>query len=291
VNVTTAAALKTAISTLQPGDLIKATTPFTVTSASGPALTISARPSSTAEIDLTGVTFVYNGGQNENGVFIGNAANLNIFGGTITTSSTGGVCLRDYGSQHVLWWGWSVHDCGSTGFQPQSVNAAVTNNDFQGTITNVGQNLAYDPHSEKGTGLHGANLWDNVGTFTFANNRFALDEHDIAVGACVEFGNDTGTAPGNTLYLRCVNETDVSHVMTGGNGIQFWGGAMGSAGLDIKYIECQNLQGACVYSIANSSGVTVEYGRASHTNQNPQVTGGIWNKTRGIVYQDVIPAP
>ncbi len=291
VNVTTAAQLKTAISELQAGDLVKATAPFTVSSSSGSALTITNRPSSTAELDLTGVTFIYTGGQNVDTVHIGNAANLNIFGGDISDNGTGGTCLRDYGSQHVLWWGWSVHDCGGTGFQPQSVGAAVDHDDFQGTITRAGENLAWDPHSEKGTGIHGANLWDNTGTFPFSNNRFALDETNIPAGACIEWGNDTGTAPGNVLYLRCLHETEVSKVMTGGNGIQFWGAANGTTGLDIKYIECQDLQGACVYSIANSSGVTVDYGRASNTNQNPQVTGGVWNKTRGIVYKDVQPTP
>jgi hypothetical protein len=291
VNVSSGAALKTAVSNLQPGDLVKATAPFTVTSSSGPALTIAARPASTAEIDLTGVTFVYTGGANENAVYLNNPQNLYIFGGNISSNDTGGVCLRVYGSQHVLWWGFLLHDCGSTGFQAQAIGGPVDHDDFQGEITKVGQNLAWDPHTEKGTGLHAANLWDANQTGAFSNNRFAFYAHDIPVGACIEFGNDLGTAPGNVLYLKCVNETNVSKVMTGGNGIQFCGGAMGTAGLDIKYIECQNLQGACVHSNTASGGVTVEYGRASNTNQNPQVTGGVWDNTHGIVYQDVQPAP
>jgi hypothetical protein len=292
VNVTTAAALKTALSNLQAGDLVQATSPFTVSSASSTPLVITNRPSATAEIDLTGVTIAYTGSSDTEAVELNNAANLNIFGGSITTGTAGGMCLRIFGTQHVLWYGFKLDTCGDTGLQ---VIASGTNptdhDDLQGEISNVGLHTAYDPHSEKGTGLHAANLWDGPSSAGFTNNRFAFYAHDIPVGACVEYGNDTGVATSDVLYLKCINETEVSHVMTGGNGIQFWGSKTPTATLDIKYIECQNLQGACVYSIVNASGVTVEYGRASNTNQNPQVTGGVWNTTRGIVYQDVLPAP
>jgi hypothetical protein len=202
---------------LQPGDLVKATASFTVSNSSGPCAGRSRTPLAPAEIDLTGVKIVYTGTQQVNAVWLNNASNLYIFGGDISTSDTGGVCLRVYGSQHVLWWGFNLHDCGATGFQAQAIGGPVDHDDFQGTIWKVGKNLAWDPHAEKGTGLHAANLWDANQTNAFTNNRFAFYAHDIPVGACVEYGNNQGVATGNVLYLKCVNETMVAQTQTGGN--------------------------------------------------------------------------
>ena len=218
VKVNSASQLLAAISNLQPGDLVKATASFTVSNSTAPALVIKNRLSAPAEIDLTGVKLVYTGTQQVNAVWLNNANNLYIFGGDISTSDTGGVCLRVYGSQHVLWWGFTAHDCGATGFQAQAIGGPVDHDDFQGTIWKVGQHLAWDPHAEAGTGLHAANLWDANQTGAFTNNRFAFYAHDIPVGACVEFGNNqpTSQATGNVLYLKCVNETDVAQKQTGG---------------------------------------------------------------------------
>ena len=298
VDVTSAAALKSALSNLRPGDLVKATQPFTVSSSSGPALTITNRLSSPAELDLRGVSFVYTGLSQVDGVHIGNAENLYIFGGDISTSDTGGVCLRVYGSQHVLWWGFKAHDCGATGFQSQAIGGPVDHDDFQGEIWKVGQNLSWDPHcngGECGTGMHAANLWDANQTGAFSNNRFAFYAHDIPVGACVEYGNDSGTDPNNVLYLKCVNETEVAKSQTGGNALQLWGSVPPQ--LDVKYLEGDNLQGfalrdAGLSSATDASGVTVEYGRASDTNQNPLYAGqNPWQHTHHEILQDVQPAP
>ena len=190
VSVSSASQLHAALSNLQPGDLVKATASFTVSNSSSSALIIKNRLSAPAEIDLTGVKIVYTGTQQPQAVWLNNASNLYIFGGDISTSDTGGVCLRVYGSQHVLWWGFTAHDCGATGFQAQAIGGPVDHDDFQGTIWKVGQNLAWDPHTEKGTGLHAANLWDANSTGNFTNNRFAFYAHDIPVGACVEYGNN-----------------------------------------------------------------------------------------------------
>ena len=162
IQVSNASELQSALSNLQPGDLVQATGSFTV---SGETV-IANRLSSPAELDLTGVKFVYSGGQNVNAVWLNNAQNLYIYGGDLSTSDTGGVCLRDYGSQHVSWWGFTAHDCGGTGFEAQAIGGPVDHDDFQGTIWKIGQHLAWDTHTEKGTGLHGANLWDANQTAT-----------------------------------------------------------------------------------------------------------------------------
>jgi hypothetical protein len=292
--VSSASQLQSAISNLQPGDLVKATANFTV----GGQTKIANRLAAPAELDLSGVSFVYSGGQNMNAVWINNAQNLYIFGGDLSTADTGGNCLEVYGSQHVLWWGFTIHDCGGDGFQAQAIGGPVDHNDFQGTIWKVGQNLAWDPHTERGTGLHAANLWDATQTGNFTNNRFAFYAHDIPVGACVEFGNNqpASQATGNTLYLKCVNETNRAQRATGGNALQIWGDT-NRLGLDVKYLEGKNLQGFGlrangIYPGQTAQGVTIEYGLARHTNQNPRYADqGPWDSNGNIVYKQVRPTP
>lgn len=293
VDVSNAAELGAAISNLRPGDLVKATTRFTVRGIT----VIKNRLSSPAELDLSGVRFVYSGGENHPAVWLNNALNLYIYGGSLSTAGTGGTCLTDHGSQHVLWWGFYLHDCGGSGFAAFSTGASVDHNDFEGTITNVGQTLAWDPHSEKGTGVHGAILWDANTNYAFTNNRFAFYAHDIPTGACVELGNDqySSQAGGNVLYEKCVNETEVATRQTGGNGLQLWGDT-NSLRLDVKYLEVENAQGRALDSRGLNlgqtlAGVTVEYGRASRTNRSPRYAGqSPWDTYGGVVYKRVRPA-
>jgi hypothetical protein len=294
--VSNAAELQAAISNLQPGDLVRAATKFTVNGET----VIKNRLSSPAELDLSGVRFVYSGGQNNPAVYLNNARNLYIFGGDMSTADTGGQGILDAGSQHVLWWGFTIHDTGSTGFAARAIGGPVDNDDFQGTIWKIGQHLGWDTHcvNECGTGLHGANLWDGATAGNFTNNRFAFYAHDIPTGACVEFGNDdpTSQATGNVLYLKCMNATDVARKQTGGNALQIWGHT-DRLGLDVKYVEGENLQGFCLQANGISSGqtakgVTVEYGRASHTNLNPRYAGqNPWDRSAGVVYKALQPAP
>jgi hypothetical protein len=251
---------------------------------------------------LSGVHFVYSGGQNDPAVYLNNAQNLYIFGGDMSTADTGGQGILVAGSQHVLWWGFTIHDTGSTGFAARAINGPVDHDDFQGTIWKIGQNLAWDTHcaNECGTGLHGANLYDSNQTNDFTNNRFAFYAHDIPTGACVEFGdeNTVATATGNVLYLKCVNETEVSVRQTGGNGLQLWGYTK-SVGLDVRYLEVDNAQGRALDSQGllsgqSLAGVTVEYGTASNTNQNSQLNEPNnqqpWDWRGNVVYHDVSPA-
>ena len=79
-----AAELEAAISNLRPGDLVKATTSFTVTG----GMVIRNRLAAPAELDLSGVSFVYSGGYNVQAVLINNARNLYIYGGDLSTAGT-----------------------------------------------------------------------------------------------------------------------------------------------------------------------------------------------------------
>lgn len=290
IEVRDATELQTAISNLRPGDLVTATARFTVNGIT----VIKNRLSSPAELDLTGISFVYAGGANHPALWLNNALNLYIYGGSLSTAGTGGNCLTDHGSQHVLWWGFYLHDCGGSGFAAFTTGGSVDHDDFEGVITRVGQTLAWDPHSEKGTGVHGAILWDAATNYSFTNNRFAFYAHDIPTGACVELGNDqpSSQAQGNVLYEKCVNETEVATRQTGGNGLQLWGDT-DTLGLDVKYLEVDNAQGRALdceglYPGHTLSGVTVEYGRASRTNLNPRYAGqSPWDVRGGAAYWSV----
>ena len=289
-----ASQLQAALSNLRPGDLVKATTAFTVNGST----VIRNRLAAPAELDLTGVSFVFSGGFNAQAVLINNAKNLYIYGGDLSTADTGGTCLTDHGSQHVRWWGFNVHDCGGSGFAAFTApgSGPVDHDDFQGTITRVGQTLAWDPHSEKGTGVHGAILWDAQTRYAFTHNRFAFYAHDIPTGACVELGNEqpASQAGGNVLYEKCVNETEVAKRQTGGNGLQLWGDT-DNLGLDVKYLEVVNAQGRALETGGidqgqSLAGVTVEYGRATNTNLNPRFAGqSPWDSYGGVVYSEFGP--
>ena len=85
-------------------------------------------------------------------------------------------------------------------------------------------------------------------------------------------------------------------MQTGGNALQMWGDT-NTLGLDVKYLEADNLQGFGLRDrhlarVRRRSGVTVEYGRATDTNQNPRFAGqGPWDSCGGVVYKRVRPAP
>jgi hypothetical protein len=293
IDVSSAAGFRSALSGLRAGDLVRATGPFTV---SGTTV-ITSQLSSWAVLDLGSyVTFDYTGGQNYAAVYLHNPSYLRIYGGTLTTEDTGGACLLSHGMQQVLWWGFYVHDCGGTGVGLMGANdgGPTSGNDFEGEVTKVGQNLAWDPHTEKGSGEHCVNL-DDGGYFPYHDNRFAFYCHDIPTGAAIEYGSSRDYAPqNNSIILKAVNLTFVSQIQTGGNAIQFWG--IGGQSADIKYLEVEQAQGyglfdGGMYSGTSLSGVTLEYGRATNTNQNPRYTGkGPWDSAHGVAYRNIQPA-
>lgn len=304
VDVTTQAQLQSCVTNIQAGDLCKDTSPtgFAVNG----EFVINKNPSSKAEIDLgTGsaaVRFNYGGTSNYPSVWITNSSNLSIFGGDISNPvGSGGVLVYGH-TFNVLWWGFYIHNVASSGLGMLPVNGAINNTDFQGEITTWGQTTTYDPHCavECGTGEHGAILADVVGGI-FTNNRLALYTHDGPTGAGVEIGNSSGgTISGNTFILKSVNLTKVALIQVAGNALQEWGSV--PMGIQVPYLEADNLQGRAVDAQGVSSGtsmagVVVAFGRASNTNQNTHLAStesGIsatepWDARYGTIFQDVLP--
>lgn len=303
IDVASASQFTSAVSNLHPGDLVKATAPFTV---SGETI-IGNRLSAPAVIDLSGATvkFVYSGGQNTPAVWIKNVQNLRIFGGDLSTADTGGSCLNWTASQHSLWWGWKAHDCGGTGLSMfnakpgYSYAGPVSYDDVQGEAWKFGQHRAWDPHAEKCSGLHGANLADD-NNYSFDHNRIALYAHDSAcAGAGIEFGSShsTNIPANNTIILKATNLSFLSKTQTGGNCYQTWG--YGNKSTDLEYLECSNVTGHPYWSHGlndtpnNELGTdTVDYARAANVRQNPRyVQDPNYDKTGATVFKDVAPMP
>ena len=135
--------------------------------------------------------------------------------------------------------------------------------DFNGTIWKVGQNLAWDPHAEKGTGLHCVNLDDN-NLYPFRHNRFAFYCHDIPSGAASNTGPHSAPTPKpvkNIIYLLAVNLTDVAQIQTGGNGIQFWG--VNGQSAEVKFIQVDNAQGYALWDGGMNRGTNLRASRSS----------------------------
>jgi len=236
IEVSSARGLAAALFHLRPGDLIKASSPFTISGGFG---INHIRPSSPAEIDLTGISFT-GGSDADAAVQLTNDANLRIYGGDVTNPKDYGILV--YSTDHVRWWGFTIHNTGGSGLAMFPVDGDIRADDFAGTIRDWGSNLAIDGHEEKGTGLHGAILADANGPYVFDDNRLALDESDGPTGSGVEIGDSDGSQiAGNTLYLRVRHLTMRPTEQVAGNGLQVWGASR--VGLTVPYLEASDLQG------------------------------------------------
>jgi hypothetical protein len=241
-----------------------------------------------------GTTFTGTPGSNLPAAWIDGCSHIRFYGGNLT-NPTGGSGVTVYDSSYVTWWGFRIHDTATTGLAVQGIHRANDHLDLEGTISRWGLNLALDPHSEKGTGLHGANLGDAV--YGVRDSRFALDLHDSAVGSGVEAGGATGTDGfwHNTVYLRCRNLTKVAVKLTAGNCLQVWGDNV--VGNDFAYIEAEGIAGRPYEASGMFSGQSlasdrVGYGRAVRTNLNPETGAVRWDRENGpTVFGNVAPRP
>ena len=204
------------------------------------------------------------------GRLVNNAANLYIFGGDMPAPPTPAAkASSSTGRQHVLWWGFTIHDTGSTGFAARAINGPVDHDDFQGTIWKIGQNLAWDhalrervrhrpPRRQPLGRRHGRQLHEQpVRVLRPRHSRPAPASSSATT-------NPTSQATGNILYLKCVNETEVALRQTGGNGLQLWGDT-DTLGVDVKYLEVDSAQGRAL----DNQGVSPQ---ASHSPASPSTT-------------------
>ena len=302
VDVASQSELQAAVANIQAGDLVKATTGFTVDG----EFQISVNPSGPAVIDLgTGagaVQFSYTGPLDLPSIWIVNASNLRIYGGDIhgaPPGQTGGGEVTFYHATNILWWGFHIHDVPGTALNLAPVYGPISGCDLQGEIDHWGENPAGDPHAEKGTGVHAANVGDITGG-VYTNNRLALFAHDGPTGAAIQVGNPDGTGQisGNTMILKATNLTKIATSQVAGNALQEWGGV--PMQITVPYLEASNLTGRAVdtngvYPGVSQAGVVVAYGRAANTNLNPylgQTESAVsptasWDTRHSSTYADV----
>jgi hypothetical protein len=240
----------------------------------------------------SGTHFTGTPGSNSPAAAVISSSHIRFYGGNVT-NPTGGAGIIVSDSSFVTWWNFVIHDTANTGLAVRGIDQPSTHLDLKGEIYHWGLNLALDTHSEKGTGLHGANLADS--SYGVADSRFALDLHDGATGAGVEAGGSANTDffAHNTLYLRCRNLTKVAVRQTAGNCVQLWG--INVTGNDFRYIEAENLAGrpfetSGMYHGQSLQSDRVVYGRAIRTNLNPRVGPIHWDRNDGAVFQNVVPA-
>lgn len=241
-----------------------------------------------------GTTFTGTPGSNLPAVWIDDSRGIRFYGGAVTNPK-GGAGVTIYDSSYVTWWGFVIHYTANTGLFVQGIHRPNDHLDLEGDISHWGLNLALDPHSEKGTGIHGANLGDAVRGVK--NSRFALYLHDASVGSGVEAGGATQSDGfwHNTLYLRCRNLTKRAVTLTAGNCIQLWG--YNVTGNDIAYIVARNLQGrpydaSGMFGGQSLTSDRVGYGRAYRTNLNSRIGAIRWDREHGpTVFANIAPRP
>jgi hypothetical protein len=281
IQVSSASAFWSAWNAIRPGDEIDV---HGVTFSGEQSF--NTRLSGWAEVHFdSGTTFTGTPGQNLPDVWIDGASHVRFYGGDLTNPQ-GGAGVMIYDASYVTWWGFDIHGTGGTGLFVTGVHRANDHLDLKGTISRWGLNLGFDPHQEKGTGLHGANLADAY--YGVEDSRFALHLENGSVGAGVEAGGKTDGDffRNNRLYLWCQNLTMRATSQIGGNCLQVWGEHVN--GNTVAYLEAENLQGRPydangMYAGQSLTSDTVHIGPASRTNLNPalaQTEAGVGRSVR-----------
>jgi hypothetical protein len=248
-----------------------------------------------------GAGFTGGGGAQLPAVWIKGSGGWRIWGGTITNASGGGVLVYAMPGPFT-WTGFWSGQTAMTGVSVFPVGGNISNLVLAGVSGSSSQNLAYDPHLEKGTGLHAWNLADATGGIV-QNSTFACDILNQATGAGVEI--ETNRVSNVVVYARAVNLgfplpgttwNGYAQSQVAGNVIQLWGGSA-TGKLDIRYVEGNDIQGRIVETNGVASGsdlslVDVGYGRATGPIlENPLLSKVAYSVKGGLKLGDVLPLP
>ncbi|HXH95963.1 MAG TPA: hypothetical protein VNH40_02025 [Gaiellaceae bacterium] len=234
-------------------------------------------------------------------VFVRGSGGWRIWGGTITNLVGGG--LRFYSLPGPFTWtGFVVGQTADSGVAVYPVGGDITHLTLVGRSGSSSQNLAFDPHQEKGTGLHAWNIADANGGYV-SDSTFATSSVDQATGAAVEVRTDRigsnvvlyASARHLGFALRGTSWTGDAQSQVAGNVVQLWdeGGKAGS--LDIRYAEGNDIQGRILDTHGCSgdlSSVRLDYGRAAGPIlQNPRLSRVAYLTKNGLRLGEVQPLP
>jgi hypothetical protein len=220
-----------------------------------------------------GAGFTGGAGPHLPAVWLKGAGGWRIWGGTVANPSGNGILVYGMPGPFV-WTGFSVSGTADTCVAVYPVDGDVDRLTLVGRAGTAAPDLAYDPHAEKGTGIHAWNIADANGGVV-AHSTFAADVVDQATGAGVEV-DTSRIGPGVTLYARArrlgfpvpgTSWTGRAREQVAGNVVQLWGGTPPGS-LRIAYVEGADIQGRILETSgvdrgASLSRVTLVRGRIS----------------------------
>jgi hypothetical protein len=307
LTATSLAQFKTMFANLQPGDWLEAKgVRFTGQVVLRKSLSGWAKVTLDSDCTVTGVTSQ----SNVPAFYVPGANNLIVLVHCDVTNKLGGSALLVYRCNRFVFdvvEPAAVHDCGTNAFSLLPARMA-TQGDIQNFYVralahNVDQHLAYDPHAEKGTGIHGAITSDAAGG-VMHHGAIVLHTHTTGAGNKTGGGSNVEIGiPGSLASLKAhdiliLSQSEdmmfMAKTQTAGNGVNNWGyiGAnvveriwhQDSAG----YASKVDGQGG-----TSKAGVSVVAGAAKNVCQNPHYRGqNPWQKGSGIQYAGTLtPAP
>jgi len=255
---TTPAKFAAVMSTLRPGDVVEVK-PMTITG----EVDFDQRLSAPASVYFDkGVRFTGSAeGSNRPAIWL-HASNLRLYGGEVSNAAQDCVRVQagsadTSGPANIRWWGLRIHDCAGSGFSLQGTYYPNTGLDIQADIWACGQNINFDPHSEKGTGLHGAYLG---GGSTISSGRFVFYVHDQPTGAAVSIG---ANLENSRLWVEARRISFHATYQVAGNAVQFWGD--NNRNVTVEDIEASALAGRVVETdgLQGGDGITIERARGT----------------------------
>ncbi len=292
VRVTGAAAFRRAIAHAHAGETIVLTGTVRITG----EFTGFDRKIAGGTVDVVlgpGVSFVGGGKSNTPAVWIRRAGGWRIWGGTITNPQGSGLLFYSLPGPFT-WTGFRVYDTANTCVGVYPVGGDIRQLTLAGTAGTTRPNLAFDPHAEKGTGIHAWNIADaNEGLVE--QSTFAADVVGESTGAAVEIKTDR-IGPNVTVYARArrlgfaepgTSWSGNARSQVAGNVVQLWGGTPKGT-LDLRYIEGANIKGRLLDTTGVNDGaslslVRVDFARASGPIlQNPLLAGPAVSLADGI---------
>lgn len=243
------------------------------------------------EVGGAGVTVVLGpgvhftgGAENLPAVFVRGAAGWRISGGTVTNPSGGGILVYAMPGP-FRWTGFRIRDTAGTCVSVFPVGGDISGLVLAGVTGSAHPDLALDPHSEKGTGIHAWNIADATDGLV-SDSTFTADVVGQATGSAVQI-DTSRIGPNVRVYATA---RDVGFGIPGtswrgfaerqvaGNVIQLWGGSMPGT-LELAYVSGANIEGRLIDTTGVSDGADLSGVRVGRTRvagrilKNPLLTG------------------
>lgn len=295
----TPAAALAAINGIQAGDSVRLPAGMKI-----PGRVILPRVAAVAEVLCNGAQFL--GVDNSQALSQGrwdtilaeHCANIRMYDGVVPQSANGGIRL--YGDCPAIgFYGFEVYGCNGTGFMANPIDGNVDDCDFVGTIRDCGVQWfvdKFDPHDEKGTGLHATYLGGASGG-RVRGLRYAAYTPSQAYGAAVQV-NLIDSSPSRPSQIACYAKqlTFAAQSQVAANVVQAWGDNYACQFPFLYGEDCQGRVVDCNTPTIDTAykGLVVAFARHLRTNLNPALArteGNVpatqpYDTRRGVVYQD-----